>query len=137
MILTDAGPLVALFDRADDAHGRCVETLKGIDEPMATTVPVLTEAFHLLGSTGAGACALMDFITGGGLQVLFLDDEALVSAFDLMVQYADAPMDFADASLVVTAESLSLQKVFTIDRNDFATYRIRRGHRHIAFDIIG
>ena len=117
MILTDAGPLIALFDRTDGAHGRCVETLKGIDEPMATTVPVLTEAFHLLGSTSTGASALMDFIIRGGLQVLFLDDEALVSAFDLMVQYADAPMDFADASLVVTAESLSLQKVFTIDRN--------------------
>ena len=137
MILTDAWPLVALFNRADDAHGRCVEILKGVDEPIATTVPVLTEAFHLLGSTNAGATALMDFITGGGLQVLFIDDDALVRAFDLMVQYADAPMDFADASLVVTAESLSLQKVFTIDRNDFATYRIRRGHRHIPFNIIG
>ncbi len=137
MILTDAGPLVALFNRIDAAHGRCVEILNGINEPMATTVPVLTEAFHLLGSTSAGASALMEFITGGGLQVLFLDDDALVRAFDLMVQYADAPMDFADASLVTMAENLFLQKVFTIDRNDFATYRIRRGHRHIAFNIIG
>ena len=137
MILADAGPLVALFNRTDDAHGRCVEALKGIDEPIATTVPVLIEAFHLLGSTGAGASALMEFISGGGLQVLFLDDDALVRIFDLMVQYADAPMDFADASLVAAAEILSLQKVFTIDRRDFDTYRIRRGHRHIAFDIIG
>ena len=137
MILADAGPLVALFNRTDYAHGRCVEALKGIDEPIATTVPVLTEAFHLLGSTSAVASALMEFITGGGLQVLFLDDDALVRIFDLMVQYADAPMDFADASLVAAAEILSLQKVFTIDRRDFDTYRIRRGHRHIAFDIIG
>ena len=137
MILADAGPLVALFDRADDAHGRCVEALMRIDEPIATTLPVLTEAFHLLGSTSAGASALMDFITEGGLQVLFLDDDALVRAFDLMVQYADAPMDFADASLVVAAENLSLQKVFTIDRRDFDTYRIRLGHHHVAFDIIG
>ena len=136
MILTDAGPLVALFDRADKAHGRCVETLKKIDEPIATTVPILTEAFHLLGSAGAGAAALMEFITEGGLQVIFLDDESLVRSFDLMVQYADAPMDFADASLVATAENLSLQKVFTIDRRDFDIYRIRRGHRRIAFDII-
>lgn len=47
MTLTDAGPLVALFDRTNNAHGRCVETLKGIDEPIATTIPILTEAFHL------------------------------------------------------------------------------------------
>ncbi len=137
MILTDAGPLVALFDRTDHAHDRCIETLKGIDEPIATTIPVLTEAFHLLGSASAGTSALKDFITEGGLQVLFLDDDTLVRAFDLMAQYADAPMDFADASLVSTAESLSLQKVFTIDRRDFDTYRLRRGHHHIAFDIIG
>ena len=71
---------------------------------MATTVHVLTR-IPPAGFDGRRASALMDFITGGGLQVLFLDDEALVSAFDLMVQYADAPMDFADASLVVTAES--------------------------------
>ena len=136
MILADAGPLVALFDRTDAAHGGCVETLMKIDEPIATTVPVLTEAFHLLGSTGAGASALMNFITEGGLQVLYLDDDTIVRAFELMVQYADAPMDFADASLVALAESLSLRKVFTIDRNDFTTYRIRRGHRYIAFDVM-
>ena len=39
-------------------------------------------------------------------------------------------------TLVTVAGSRSLQKVFTIGRNDCATYRIRRGHRHIAFDII-
>jgi predicted nucleic acid-binding protein len=136
MILADAGPLVALFDRTDAAHGRCIETLMKIDEPIATTVPVLTEAFHLLGSAGAGASALMNFITEGGLQVLYLDDDSIVRAFELMAQYADAPMDFADASLVALAESLSLRKVFTIDRNDFTTYRIRSGHRYIAFDVM-
>lgn len=135
MILTDAGPLVALFNSGDHAHGRCVEILRGIEEPLATTVPVLTEAFHLLGP--AGAASLMRFVREGGLQVLFSDDEALNRAFDLMVQYADARMDFADASLVAVAENFSLRKIFTIDRNDFETYRIRSGHRHIAFEILG
>ena len=137
MILADAGPLVALFDRRDNAHRRCVEVLKKVDEPLATTLPVLTEAFHLLGATSASAAALMDFIAEGGLEVLFLDEGALVRCFELMVQYADAPMDTADATLVAMAEALRLRKVFTVDRNDFATYRIKRGHRYIAFDILG
>ena len=137
MILADAGPLVALFDRRDNAHRRCVEVLKKVDEPLATTLPVLTEAFHLLGATSASASALMDFIAEGGLEVLFLDEGALVRCFELMVQYADAPMDFADATLVAMAEALRLRKVFTVDRNDFATYRIKRGHRYITFDILG
>jgi predicted nucleic acid-binding protein len=34
-------------------------------------------------------------------------------------------MDLADASLIVAAESLRTTKVFTLDRIDFRTYRIR------------
>ena len=79
----------------------------------------------------------MDFISGEGLRLLFLDDEALARAFVLMAQYADAPMDLADASLVALAERLGLSTVFTIDRNDFHTYRIQRCHQHQAFEVIG
>ena len=137
MILVDTGPLVALFDPADGSHGRCVETLAAIEEPIATTIPVLTEAFHLLGPADVGAQRLMDFVTDGGLRILHLDDPTLRRAFELMVQYADAPMDLADASLVALAERLDLRTVFTIDRTDFAVYRIRRGHRYAAFRVIG
>jgi predicted nucleic acid-binding protein len=45
-------------------------------------------------------------------------------------------MDLADASLLVAAESLNSNKIFTLDRHDFETYRIRRGHRHIKFEVI-
>ena len=136
MILVDTGPLVALFDPADGDHGRCVELLSRIEEPMATTVPVLTEAFHLLSPGSSGAQRLMDFVAARGLFVWFFDDDALARSFDLMIHYADHPMDLADASLVVLAETLKLRKVFTIDRGDFATYRIKRGHRHHAFEVL-
>jgi hypothetical protein len=46
-------------------------------------------------------------------------------------------MDLADASLVALAETERLNRIFTIDRNDFATYRIKRGHRHCEFEIVG
>lgn len=136
MILVDTGPLVALFDPADAHHARCVQVLKTIEEPIGTTIPVLAEAFHLLSPGSVGSQRLMNFVTEAGLTVWFLDDESLVRAFHLMTGYADAPMDLADASLVVAAESLALRKIFTIDRNDFATYRIKRGHKRLAFEII-
>jgi predicted nucleic acid-binding protein len=47
MILIDTGPFVALFDRQDAKHEACKDTLKAIEEPLCTTIPVLTEAFHL------------------------------------------------------------------------------------------
>jgi len=41
-----------------------------------------------------------------------------------MVRYRDRPMDFADATLVHLAERESLTSVFTVDHDDFETYRI-------------
>jgi uncharacterized protein len=136
MILVDTGPLVALFDPKDRQHGRCVTALKEIREPIRTTVPVLTEAFHMLQPHSLGSDRLREFILQGGLSVWFFDRQALVRAFELMEAYSDHPMDLADASLVVAAESLGTRKVFTIDRRDFDTYRVRRGHRQYAFDVL-
>ena len=136
MILLDTGPLVALFDPADDSHRPCVDVLKTIVEPLGTTIPVLTEAFHLLSPGSLGAANLIHFIADSGLVLWFLDPRTMERAFELMQQYADHPMDLADASLVAMAESENLHKVFTIDRRDFAAYRIKRGHRLRAFELI-
>ena len=43
-----------------------------------------------------------------------------------MQKYADTPMDFADATLVLLAEALDLRDVLTLDRRGFSTYRTRR-----------
>jgi predicted nucleic acid-binding protein len=110
--------------------------LKGIREPAVTTTPVLTEAFHILGPASIGSDRLREFVELGGLSVWFLDGRTLTRAFELMEVYADRPMDLADASLVTAAEALGTRRVFTIDRNDFETYRVRRGHRHQPMQII-
>ena len=136
MILVDTGPLIALFDPADSAHARCVRVLRTIEEPLATTLPVLTEAFHLLTPVSIGAQRLMDFLAENGLLVAHLDDEAVLRAFELMLEYGDSPMDFADASLVTAAERERIRRIFTLDRNDFATYRVRRGHRHYPLEVL-
>jgi predicted nucleic acid-binding protein len=136
VILVDTGPLVALFDPADGSHQHCVRILARIDEPLCTTVPVLTEAFHLLAPGSTGSQRLMDFVVAQGIELWYLDDSTLTRAFDLMVRYADQPMDLADASLVVLAETLRLRKVFTVDRCDFSTYRIQRGHRYLSFEVL-
>jgi hypothetical protein len=136
MILVDTGPLVALFDPQDGQHARCVRRLKAIREPIATTIPVLTEAFHMLGPASIGSDRLRDFIDGGGLSVWFFQHTTLTRAFELMERYADHPMDLADASLVAAAESLGTRQVFTIDRKDFETYRVRRGHRQQSMEIV-
>lgn len=136
MILIDAGPLVALFDRRDQDHARCVTTLQSIREPAYTTVAVLAEAFHILGPASIGAAALRDLVLSGSVGIWFFDLGAVSRAFELMDTYSDHPMDLADASIVVAAETLSTHKVFTLDVGDFQTYRVRRGHRHEPFEIV-
>ena len=136
MILVDTGPWVALFDPKDVHHSRCRQTLGGIKESLFTTVPVLTEAFHILEPQSVGSSRLRDFIAQRGASVWSFDRGSLLRAFELMETYADRPIDLADASLIVAAEELKTCKVFTIDRDDFQTYRVRRGHRHLPVQII-
>jgi uncharacterized protein len=136
VILVDTGPCVALFDPQDAQHARCREVLRTLREPLFTTVPVLTEAFHMLSPGSYGSDNLREFIGRGGLSVWSMGQADLQRAFELMERYANHPMDLADASLIVAAEALRTRKIFTIDRSDFTTYRIRRGHRYYAVEII-
>lgn len=136
MILVDTGPLIALFDPRDTLHRQCKAKLKTLGSRLLTTVPVLTEAFHILSPESRGSDALRDFVALGGLTTWFFDDGSLARAFELMEQYADHPMDLADASLIAAAEALNSRRIFTADRRDFSAYRIRRGHRHHPVDIV-
>lgn len=44
-----------------------------------------------------------------------------------METYADTPLDFADATLLLLAEGLGVDDVLTLDRRGFPTYRTRDG----------
>lgn len=136
MILVDTGPLVALFDPQEKEHSRCRQVLRELTEPLATSLATLTEAFHILSPDSIGSDRLREFVLQDGLQVLPLERTALERAFELMEQYRDHPMDLADASLIALAEAIPTRKVFTLDRNDFSTYRLRQGHRHLPVEIL-
>lgn len=136
MILVDTGPLVALFDPRDGQHRRCREALREVKGPSYTTVPVLTEAFHMLAPGSQGAARLRDFLAKRGVWIWFMDSTALDQACQLMDRYADHPMDLADASLIVAAEALDIRRIFTLDRNDFSTYRVNRGQYLAGLEIM-
>ena len=132
MILVDAGPLVALFDRDDRHHRRCVVTLRSLSEPLATAWPVVTEAMHLLAFSSQAQDALMDQVASGALGLMPLDAGDAARIRELMRKYRDLPMDLADAALVRIAEREGIRRVFTIDRRDFTVYRPAKiGRLHI------
>src|SRR4030095_15733851 len=43
---------------------------------------------------------------------------------ELLREYADRPMDLADAALIRIAEREGIRKIFTVDKKDFSVYRI-------------
>jgi predicted nucleic acid-binding protein len=134
--LIDAGPLLATINRNDNWHRESAALLRRLDCPFYTTLPVITEAMHLLGRhTGAtGQQALWRLILRGDLLVEHPTQRDLHRMADLMSRYADRPMDFADASLVAISERLGLDRIVTLDRTDFSIYR---RHDRKPFIIVG
>jgi hypothetical protein len=126
MILLDTGPIVAFFDASDDFYQICIDILKKIKEPLITTWPVLTEAFYLLGFSWKAQDNLWEFILRGGVEISSLDLKMQARCRELMEKYKDLPMDLADGSLVVLAESKNLEKIFTLDHKDFKIYRFAK-----------
>ena len=125
MIIIDAGPIVAIFDKDDNYHGVCVEILKKIKEPLITTWPVITEAFYLLNFSLQVQDDLWEFIQRGGIKIEPLDKNIYSRCRELMKKYHNLPADITDISLVAIAEEMNISTIFTLDHKDFSFYRTK------------
>ena len=98
MILTDAGPLIAILDRGESYHQICVGCLTELSGPMLTTWPAFAEAMCLLGEAGGwvAQAALWSLEAKGDLEIAdqSLEDRRRMSV--LMEKYHDRPMDLAE-----------------------------------------
>jgi len=131
-VLLDTGPLVSLLDRSQTHHRACVEWFDRWKGAVVSTEAVLTEATHLLSGVPGGREACVDFFLAGGATLVPSDRGSLQRCRELLRQYADVPMDFADATLVTLAEELGTRRIFTLDA-DFEVYRLPRKAR---FDLV-
>ncbi len=130
MIIVDTGFWVALSNDRDEYHQRAIFTFSEIHEPLITTWPVMTETCHLL-LKRRGIQAQLSFIKSyqqGAFLVFDLERKHRNQITELMQRYADLPMDLADASLVILAESLEDGRIFSTDKRDFHAYRWKNTH---------
>jgi predicted nucleic acid-binding protein len=123
-VILDTGPFVALLDRSERSHQACAAFFKEFAGRLVITEPVLTEAVYLLGPSFAAQKPALEFILKGGAEVVPQTPDSLRRAMHLMEKYRDAPMAFADATLVALAEERKTSEIFTLDRRGFTTYRI-------------
>jgi predicted nucleic acid-binding protein len=93
-----------------------------------TTAAVVTEVMYFVSNTRGGPRSLADWIVRTGTIIVDVCRPAdLTAAARLMERYRDTPMDFADATLVLTAELLEITDIFTLDRRGFSTFRTSAG----------
>jgi hypothetical protein len=129
MILTDTGPLIALLDKRDNQHRRCLDVISTLPaEPMLTTWSCFTEAMHILGAVGGYRyqAVLWKWVREMKLELHDPTLSEIRTMNDLMKKYQDTPMDLADASLVALAEHGKMKRIFTVD-SDFYIYRLADG----------
>ena len=126
--LVDTGPLVAYLDSRDPAHGEVAKCLDRFTGSLATTSAGITETMHFLSATPTGPRLLAELVRTSGIGVFDLcQPPELAEAAALMEKYADTPMDFVDATLVLLAEALGQNEILTLDRRGFSVFRTRRG----------
>ena len=130
--LLDTGPIVAYLDASEPDHRRVAARLDAFRGQLFTTSAVITEAMHFVAGVRKGPALLAELVAESGLQVLdFSSAMWLAEAARRMERYADLPMDFADATLVLLGEHLDVFDVLTFDRRGFAVFRSSRG-RHFS-----
>jgi uncharacterized protein len=125
MIIADTGFWLALANRSDTHHAAALRAIERLREKLVTTWPVMTETCHML-LTRLGVQAELAFLRGlrdGSCTVFPVVEAHLPRIEELMEQYADLPMDLADASLVVLAEALDDGRILSTDQRDFRAYR--------------
>jgi predicted nucleic acid-binding protein len=119
--IADAGFLVAYWIKEDRHHKWAREI--GLDVPLLTCAPALTEAAHLMRT----AEPLLQMILDGDL---IADFDIGLHARYLQLwlrKFADLRPDFTDACIVAMADFTLHSEILTVDRRDFSAYRTLAG----------
>jgi predicted nucleic acid-binding protein len=122
-VLIDAGPLIALFDRDDNYHGKISAFLQDREYCFISTLAVLTEVSYMLNFSVHAQIDFLEWVFRGGVRLEDIRREDISRIIALVQKYHDVPMDFADATLVAAAEKTGIRTIISLD-SDFDIYRL-------------
>jgi predicted nucleic acid-binding protein len=124
-VLLDTGVIVALLDRSEANHRRCLETIRDLTEPLITCEAVIAESCYLLRTLAGAPEAVLENVEKGAFQVPFSIARSAAPVRRILRKYRDRRIDVADACLIVLAEELETGDILTLDR-DFQFYRWKK-----------
>jgi len=122
-ILIDAGPLIALFDAGDNHHKKVQDFLKGNKYRFISTLAVLTEVSYMLNFSVNAQRDFYEWVLYKGVIISDINQNDMPRLVELTDKYADLPMDFADGTLIITAEKTGIREIISLDK-DFDIYRL-------------
>lgn len=127
-LLLDTGPAVAFLDRKDPDHQWVTRELSGFIGQLHTTAAVVTEVMHFVAPRRGGPALFAEFLRSARAVVhgFSRPSEIRVTAA-LMEQYCDSRMDYADATLLMLADRISVFNILTLNRRGFAFFRTPSG----------
>jgi predicted nucleic acid-binding protein len=122
-VLVDAGPLIALFDKNDKYHQAITEFISQKRYKFISTIAVLTETAHMLDFNVNVQIDFFEWIVNNGISLYEINNDDIADIIKLTKKYADIPMDFADATLVIASQRTGIKTIISID-SDFEIYRL-------------
>jgi len=122
-VLIDAGPLIALFDSSDRDHAAVKNFLKDNYYRYVSTLAVFAEVSHMLDFNQRAQHGFYEWVIYKGVILSDINQHDMPRLLELTDKYADLPMDFADATLVITAEKTGIREIISLDK-DFDVYRL-------------
>ena len=126
--LVDTGPFVSYLDRKDPVHIDVADFLDNFTGQLLTTGAVIGEVMYFVAELRNGPVSFAEFLIASDTHIVSLPTASeVVTAAELMHQYWDTPMDFADATLVLLADQTETTEILTSDRRGFSTYRTPKG----------
>lgn len=133
-MLVDSGPLIALFNGADQWHAPVLGWLRDNQTAaLITTWPVLTEVYALLAHRISNLAALdfLQWVQSGAVEVDVPGEASLAEILAMCRRFDTLPLDSADASVAEAAARRGVRHILTID-SDFDVYRDRGGRALVS-----
>ena len=129
MILADTSGLLSLFNVREPTHAAVIEAVAQEPGPFVVSPYVIAELGYLVASR-LGAAAeqrVMAELASPAYVLASIDRDDLRACGDLIARYADTGLGLTDASILVLADRLGIDRVLTLDRRHFAVSRTPSG----------
>lgn len=125
--IADTGFLFALGNVRDVHHDRALDIARTLSDTIILPVTVLPEICYLLDSR-LGHDVMREFLIrlqAGPMLIEPVSKTDLPRVSEILDQYADARIDFVDATVVALAERLGITRILTTDQRHFRLFRPR------------